>query len=56
MRAIQTVANSLKNQENEEEEEAMDIKCGSPSDTPSLENMDTVEPQGRPKVVSNIGQ
>ncbi|XP_069799607.1 RAC-beta serine/threonine-protein kinase [Dendropsophus ebraccatus] len=53
MRAIQTVANSLKNQENEEEEEAMDIKCGSPSDTPSTEQMDIGDSKGRPKVTMN---
>ncbi|XP_077141671.1 RAC-beta serine/threonine-protein kinase [Ranitomeya variabilis] len=53
MRAIQTVANSLKNEENEEEEEAMDIKCGSPSDTPSTEEMDIAISKGRPKVTMN---
>ncbi|XP_040298230.1 RAC-beta serine/threonine-protein kinase [Bufo bufo] len=53
MRAIQTVANSLKNQENDEEEEAMDIKCGSPSDTPSTDEMDIAMSKGRPKVTMN---
>ncbi|KAM4020942.1 RAC-beta serine/threonine-protein kinase [Anomaloglossus baeobatrachus] len=53
MRAIQTVANSLKNEENEEEEEAMDIKFGSPSDTPSTEEMDIAISKGRPKVTMN---
>ncbi|KAG8543273.1 hypothetical protein GDO81_025067 [Engystomops pustulosus] len=53
MRAIQTVANSLKNQENDEEEEPMDIKCGSPSDTPSTDEMDMAISKGRPKVTMN---
>ncbi|XP_068106910.1 RAC-beta serine/threonine-protein kinase [Hyperolius riggenbachi] len=55
MRAIQTVANSLKNRESEieEEDETMDFKCSSPSDAPSTEEMDVAISKGRPKVTMN---
>ncbi|KAG8448757.1 hypothetical protein GDO86_015718 [Hymenochirus boettgeri] len=53
IRAIQTVANSLKNQEHEEEEETMDFKCGSPSDATNAEQMDVAMSKGRPKVTMN---
>ncbi|KAM8954415.1 RAC-beta serine/threonine-protein kinase isoform 1-T1 [Pelodytes ibericus] len=52
MRAIQTVANSLKNQENEEEEETMD-HGDSPSDAPTTEDMEVAVSKGRSKVTMN---
>ncbi|KAE8585609.1 hypothetical protein XENTR_v10021375 [Xenopus tropicalis] len=52
--AIQTVANGLKNQVAEdEEEEAMEVKYGSPSDVSSAEQMDVAMSKGRPKVTMN---
>lgn len=53
MRAIQTVANSLKNRDSElEDEEAMDFKSSSPSDATSTEEMDLAISKGRSKAVS----
>nr|XP_033810492.1 RAC-beta serine/threonine-protein kinase isoform X2 [Geotrypetes seraphini] len=52
MRAIQTVANSLKNQE-PEEEETMDYKCGSPSDTTGAEEMEVAVTKAHTKVTMN---
>uniref|UniRef100_A0A8C5Q6Y5 non-specific serine/threonine protein kinase n=1 Tax=Leptobrachium leishanense TaxID=445787 RepID=A0A8C5Q6Y5_9ANUR len=48
MRAIQMVANSLKNQETDED---MEIKT--PSDTSTSDDMDIPLPKGRPKVTMN---
>ncbi|XP_032084135.1 RAC-beta serine/threonine-protein kinase isoform X2 [Thamnophis elegans] len=46
--AIQTVANSLKNQE-AEEEDRMEYKCGSPSDSPGAEEMEVAVTKARAK-------
>ncbi|XP_073454600.1 RAC-beta serine/threonine-protein kinase [Aquarana catesbeiana] len=54
MRAIQTVANSLKNRDSElEDEEAMDFKSSSPSDATSTEEMDLAISKGRSKATMN---
>lgn len=50
MRAIQTVANSLKNQE--PETDTMDYKCGSPNDSTSAEEMEVAVSKTRTKAVS----
>lgn len=50
MRAIQTVANSLKNQE--PEADAMDYKCGSPNDGTGAEEMEVAVSKTRAKAVS----
>jgi len=50
MRAIQAVANSLKNQE--PEADTMDYKCGSPSDSTSAEEMEVAVSKTRTKAVS----
>lgn len=49
MRAIQTVANSLKNQE--PEVDAMDYKCGSPHDSTGAEEMEVAVSKTRAKAV-----
>uniref|UniRef100_H3BHT2 non-specific serine/threonine protein kinase n=1 Tax=Latimeria chalumnae TaxID=7897 RepID=H3BHT2_LATCH len=41
-RAIQAVANSLKSQEQDDEMESMDFKCGSPNDSMGAEEMEVV--------------
>uniref|UniRef100_A0A452ISW3 non-specific serine/threonine protein kinase n=3 Tax=Gopherus TaxID=38771 RepID=A0A452ISW3_9SAUR len=51
MHAIQTVANSLKNQE--PEEDPMDYKCGSPSDTTGAEEMEVAVSKTRAKATMN---
>ncbi|XP_029139556.1 RAC-beta serine/threonine-protein kinase isoform X3 [Protobothrops mucrosquamatus] len=48
IQAIQMVANSLKNQE-AEEEDRMDYKCGSPSDSPGAEEMEVAVTKARTK-------
>lgn len=48
------VANSLKNQE-AEEEDRMDYKCGSPSDSPGAEEMEVAVTKARTKAVSEAG-
>ncbi|KAM5145611.1 RAC-beta serine/threonine-protein kinase A [Mantella aurantiaca] len=54
MRAIQTVANSLKNRDSElEDDEAMDFKSSSPSDATSPEEMDVAISKGRSKATMN---
>ena len=50
MRAIQTVANSLKNQE--PEADTMDYKCGSPNDSTGAEEMEVAVSKTRAKAVS----
>ncbi|GCB61168.1 hypothetical protein scyTo_0011267 [Scyliorhinus torazame] len=50
-RAIQTVANSLKHQE--PGDDAMDVKCGSPSDSSGLEEMEVSILKSRNKVTMN---
>lgn len=50
MRAIQTVANSLKNQE--PEADTMDYKCGSPNDSTGAEEMEVAVSKTRTKAVS----
>lgn len=54
IQAIQMVANSLKNQE-AEEEDRMDYKCGSPSDSPGAEEMEVAVTKARTKAVSKAG-
>lgn len=49
MRAIQTVANSLKNQE--PEVDSMDYKCGSPNDSTGAEEMEVAVSKTRAKAV-----
>uniref|UniRef100_A0A8C3PAF2 non-specific serine/threonine protein kinase n=2 Tax=Chrysemys picta bellii TaxID=8478 RepID=A0A8C3PAF2_CHRPI len=51
MHAIQTVANSLKNQE--PEEDTMDYKCGSPTDTTGAEEMEVAVTKTRAKATMN---
>ncbi|TFJ97113.1 solute carrier family 2, facilitated glucose transporter member 5 [Platysternon megacephalum] len=51
MHAIQTVANSLKNQE--PEEDTMDYKCGSPTDTTGAEEMEVAVSKTRAKATMN---
>ncbi|KFQ97637.1 RAC-beta serine/threonine-protein kinase, partial [Opisthocomus hoazin] len=51
MRAIQAVANSLKNQE--PEADTMDYKCGSPSDSTSAEEMEVAVSKTRTKATMN---
>ncbi|KYO46750.1 hypothetical protein Y1Q_0017424 [Alligator mississippiensis] len=51
MRAIQTVANSLKNQE--PEEDVMDYKCGSPNDSAGAEEMEVAVTKTRVKATMN---
>ncbi|NXN45257.1 AKT2 kinase, partial [Rhinoptilus africanus] len=51
MRAIQTVANSLKNQE--PEADPMDYKCGSPNDGTGAEEMEVAVSKTRPKATMN---
>lgn len=53
MRAIQTVANSLKNQE--PEEDVMDYKCGSPNDSAGAEEMEVAVTKTRVKAVRGWG-
>lgn len=55
MRAIQTVANSLKNRDSElqQEEDPMDFNYSSPSDATSTEEMDVAISKGRSKVTMN---
>lgn len=50
MRAIQMVANSLK--QRGPGEDAMDYKCGSPSDSSTSEMMEVAVSKARAKVVS----
>lgn len=50
MRAIQAVANSLKSQQ--QDEEPMEIKFGSPSDSSGAEEMEIAVSKSRTKVVS----
>lgn len=54
MRAIQMVANSLK--QRGPGEDAMDYKCGSPSDSSTSEMMEVAVSKARAKVVSAGGQ
>ncbi|XP_062454197.1 RAC-beta serine/threonine-protein kinase isoform X1 [Rhea pennata] len=51
MRAIQTVANSLKNQE--PEVDTMDYKCGSPNDSTGAEEMEVAVSKTRAKATMN---
>lgn len=50
MRSIQAVANSLKSQQ--QDEEPMEIKFGSPSDNSGTEEMEIAMSKSRTKVVS----
>lgn len=50
MRSIQAVANSLKSQQ--QDEEPMEIKFGSPSDSSGTEEMEIAISKSRTKVVS----
>lgn len=50
MRSIQAVANSLKSQQ--QDEEPMEIKFGSPSDSSGTEEMEIAVSKSRTKVVS----
>lgn len=50
MRSIQAVANSLKSQQ--QDEEPMEIKFGSPSDNSGAEEMEIAVSKSRSKVVS----
>ena len=54
MRAIQMVANSLK--QRGPGEDAMDYKCGSPSDSSTSEMMEEAVDKARAKVVSTDGK
>lgn len=54
MRAIQTVANSLKNQE--PAADAGDYKCGSPRDGSGAEEMEVAVSKSRAKAVSRHRQ
>lgn len=54
MRAIQMVANSLK--QRGPGEDAMDYKCGSPSDSSTSEMMEVAVNKARAKVVSAGGK
>lgn len=54
IQAIQMVANSLKNQE-AEEEDRMDYKCGSPSEGLGAEEMEVAVTKARTKAVSEAG-
>lgn len=54
MRAIQMVANSLK--QRGPGEDAMDYKCGSPSDSSTSEMMEVAVNKARAKVVSAGGR
>nr|XP_014348563.1 PREDICTED: RAC-beta serine/threonine-protein kinase [Latimeria chalumnae] len=52
-RAIQAVANSLKSQEQDDEMESMDFKCGSPNDSMGAEEMEVVVSKSRSKATMN---
>lgn len=52
MRSIQSVANGLKSQQTDEE--PMEIKFGSPSDSSGTEEMEIAVSKSRTKVVSTV--